>query len=506
MAKITAITKNNDPIFSDISAWHSQNMHSTKIDFNDPKPYEIYAQGKWCGVFQCTGDGAQKFFIKNPPKSITEIAANTSIYRPGPLAAKVDALWKEHETVPYDWGHPLINDVLKETRGLLVFQESVMQIANKVAGYPLAETDEIRRLIMKRSLATGAAQKKKLEELEVGFIAGCVKNGVPKDIAEKAYNTVCAMSGYGFNKSHAVAYAIDSFWCAWLLTYFEPEWIMSYIEAMINSPEKKIKAISEIKRLGYTIAPIDINLSSKDWSVIPGKKIVPSLLSCKGIGDAAVDEVLQKRPYKSIEDLLWNEDGTWKHSKFNKRALEALIKIGAFESLDCVGDDKLFNSYHHMHEVIINNIDAIKKTNKKDPHQGRKAFYEIARSVGRLPEWSRRERVEFQVEVYGNLDVTTLVDPAILNRLVEKEVKSIDIWDEKDIYWFCIQTCTPKKTKNNKNYLDIEVVGLVGKTFRAKVWNWDGKTAIEPYTVMIAEINKNEFGFSASFGKMKELK
>jgi hypothetical protein len=247
MAKITSITKNNDPIFSDISAWHSENMHSTVIDFKDPKPYEVYAEGKWCGVFQCvkndtlvsmsdntqkqikdikigdsvkcysdgkfvnsvvdavydqgvkdcielsfdnnkklvctvdhlimtqrgwvradsivcsdlivadqgfikyvssnfvgrhqvydievrdvhnfiandivvhncTGDGAQKFFIKNAPKSIIDIAALTSIYRPGPLAGKVDVMWKEHETVPFDWGHPLINDVLKETRGCL---------------------------------------------------------------------------------------------------------------------------------------------------------------------------------------------------------------------------------------------------------------------------------------------------------------------------------------------------------------------------------------------------
>lgn len=152
-------------------------------------------------VHNCTGKGAQQLFKKARPKSIIDIAALTSIYRPGPLAAHVDKLWLKHEVEPYDWGHPLINSTLKETRGLLVFQEGVMALVNKVSGFPLSETDEVRRAIMKRSISGGEAAKKKMKELEDSIVAGAVKNGVPEATARKMYETICFMSGYGFNKS-----------------------------------------------------------------------------------------------------------------------------------------------------------------------------------------------------------------------------------------------------------------------------------------------------------------
>lgn len=150
-------------------------------------------------VHNCTGQGAQRLFMKAKPKSIIDIAALTSIYRPGPLAADVDKLWMQHEHEPYDWGHPLINETLKKTRGLLVFQEGVMALANKVAGFPLAETDEVRRAIMKRSISGGEEAKRKTKELEDSIVAGAVKNGVPEPTARKMYTTITAMAGYGFN-------------------------------------------------------------------------------------------------------------------------------------------------------------------------------------------------------------------------------------------------------------------------------------------------------------------
>jgi hypothetical protein len=161
--------------------------------------HSFFANG--IAVHNCTGRGAQQLFMKAKPKSIVDIAALTSIYRPGPLAAKVDDLWLKHACEHYDWGHPLINETLKETRGLLIFQEGVMSLANKVAGFPLEKCDEVRRAIMKRSIAGGEAAKKKTKELEDSIVDGAVKNGVPRNIAEKMYETITWMSGYGFNKS-----------------------------------------------------------------------------------------------------------------------------------------------------------------------------------------------------------------------------------------------------------------------------------------------------------------
>jgi DNA polymerase-3 subunit alpha len=164
-------------------------------------------------VHNCTSNGAQKFFVKTAPKSIIDIAALTSIYRPGPLAADVDKLWLKHEKVPYDWGNDIVNETLKETRGLLVFQESVMALANKVAGFPLEQCDEVRRAIMKRSISGGDAAKQKAQELENDFVSGAMKNGVPEDIAKKAYQTVLWMAGYSFNRCVNNSTLIDTYNC-----------------------------------------------------------------------------------------------------------------------------------------------------------------------------------------------------------------------------------------------------------------------------------------------------
>lgn len=208
MAKVTLIV-DTKPQFEDIKKWHETHLHPSIADFDDPKPYEVYEKGRWCGIFQCTGQGAQRFFVKGKPKSIIDIAALTSVYRPGPLAAGVDKLWLQHEKEPYDWGHPLINETLSDTRSLLVFQEGVMKLANKVAGFPLAETDEVRRAIMKRSISGGEEAKKKMKEMDDAFINGCIKNGIPEPIAKKAYETICWMSGYGFNKCLSLDTEID---------------------------------------------------------------------------------------------------------------------------------------------------------------------------------------------------------------------------------------------------------------------------------------------------------
>ena len=203
---------NPKPTFDLIKAWYEAHMEPSVIDFNDPKPYEVYEKAKWGAIFQCSGQGARKLFEKAKPKSIIDIAALTSIYRPGPLAAHVDKLWLEHEEVPYDWGHPLINETLKETRGLLVFQEGVMALVNKVAGFPMAETDEVRRAIMKRSISGGEAAKLKVKALEDSVVNGAVKNGVPEPIARKMYENICYFSGYGFNRCVTSDTEVDTYY------------------------------------------------------------------------------------------------------------------------------------------------------------------------------------------------------------------------------------------------------------------------------------------------------
>jgi DNA polymerase III alpha subunit len=387
----------------------------------------------------------------------------------------------------------------------VIFQEQVMELAEKVAGFPKDKCDEVRRAIMKRSISGGEAAKKVAQETRDGFVKGCIANGYTDQVANNLYDKILYFAGYAFNRSHAVAYAIDSFWCAWLMTYHEEQWLTAYVESMLGNPDKKSKAFGEIKKLGYTIVPIDINHAGMGWTVLPGKKFMPSLLSCKGVGETAAEEIIASRPYESLEQMLYNEDGSWRPSKFNKKALETLIKVRAFDSLDCVGPDKLFHSYQHMHDVLIEASDDIKKSPKKDPNLGRKTMYELARALGRVEEWSRLELAKLAVEAFGSLDVSALLDPAVLAKLEEKNVRPIDEWDVKGYYWFCIQETIPKKTKAGKNYLIFKAVGPVGKEYKVNAWGWDGVRKFEPLTVVIAEVDRNDFGFSTTLWRCKEL-
>lgn len=191
---------NLHPTFYDVKSWYDKNMSPDAIDFDDPKPYEVYEKAKWCGVFQCTGHGAQRFFTKAKPKSIVDIAALTSIFRPGPLAAKVDKLYLDaKEGKEIDWGDHRINEILKKTKGCVIFQEQVMELAEKCAGFPKAECDEVRRAIMKRSISGGVEAIKKANELRTSFVDGCVKNGYAENVANNLYDKILYFSGYGFN-------------------------------------------------------------------------------------------------------------------------------------------------------------------------------------------------------------------------------------------------------------------------------------------------------------------
>jgi DNA polymerase-3 subunit alpha len=199
MPKPKSIKSYTDPEFADIKQWYNEHMAPSVIDHNDQRVYEnVYHQGKFPGIFQLSSKGAQKFFLQAKPRSIVDIAALTSIYRPGPLAADVDKLWLKPEK--FDWGHPLPNETLKETKNLLIFQEDVMNLAHHVGGFPMEQCDEIRRAIMKRNISAGPELLAKAKKLEDDFVAGAVTKGVPESIARKIYEKILFMAGYGFNR------------------------------------------------------------------------------------------------------------------------------------------------------------------------------------------------------------------------------------------------------------------------------------------------------------------
>lgn len=523
-----------DVEFVDVKAWFDEHMAPDVIDFDDQSVYEyVYHGGRWAGIFQCTSQGAQRLFVKAQPRSIVDIATLTSIYRPGPLAADVDKLYiKAKHGSNYEWPDPRIGEILKATYGCIIFQEQVMELAEKVAGFPKDECDQVRRAIMKRSISGGAAQKKQAQETRTSFVEGCIRNDYTKAVANDLYDKILYFAGYGFNKAHATAYAMDSYFCAWLMTHHEPQWLCAYAESMSTNDKKRGKAFSELRALGYQIVPIDIRHATAYWRILPGKKMMPSLVSCKGVGETAAKELVRlrmvpdddaagtfedsdtletlpdeqpMRPFEDLEELLWDADGKWRPSKFNKKAIEALVNVGAFASLGIIGEGKTFKNYHHMSRVVVDHMSEIKRTLKSDPLVGKKRYYELIRELSNTRAWSRQERMKLTVQHFGSVDVNSLVPVPIAERLATKGIESIDDFDESNIYWFCIADQKARTSKNGKKYLILTALGPAGSRNKMFMWSWDGKLKFEPYTVVLGEVSRNEFGFTTSQRKLRVL-
>lgn len=305
------------------------------------------------------------------------------------------------------------------------------------------------------------------------------------------------------SNSHAVSYAIDSYYCAWLLTYYEEEWLCAYLESMSGTDEKRSKAFAEVKAMGYKIVDIDVNYATKSWTILEGKKFMPSFLSCKGIGEAAVDEIMENRPYHTIEEMLWSPAGEWRHSKFNKRALEGLIAIKAFDSLDCVGPGKTFSNYKQMHEVLINRNGDLKKRTKKNPFVGVENFRKILSETIDMEDWTREELVENSTKFLGSFNPSVLISPSVAQKLESHGIKPIEDLEQSDVCWFIVLDVKEKKTKNNKSYLMLTTTGTGSKQKRLFCWGWNGITQIPRYSVCISEVTIDDFGCKTFASKVK---
>jgi DNA polymerase III alpha subunit len=203
--------------------------------------------------------------------------------------------------------------------------------------------------------------------------------------------------------------------------------------------------------------------------------------------------------------MLWNEDGTWRHSKFNRRALEALVAIRAFDSLECVGFDRTFESYKQMYEILINRNNDIKKWTKKNPVAGMEAFKSALIETVGTGEWTRRELVENSIKYLSSFNPASLVPDYVLEKFEQKKIKPIDEVEASDIYWFVVMAAKQKQTKNGKPYLLLETSGPTGQTKRIFCWGWDGKKELPVYSVCIAEVTVDSFGCKTFMSKVKVL-
>lgn len=500
-----------EPTFADVKKWYDEHIHPSVLDLNDQHVYKhIYHDGNFAGVFQCTKPDTQRFFVDAKPTSIVEIAALTSIYRPGPMGAGVHHKYvkakQDPSTITYP--HPLVKEVLEETQGFLVFQEQAMKLGNVVGGMSLDETDTLRKVVSKKP-APGTPLYEKAIEMEKIFVSGAIKNGLDRELAEGLYEQIKEFAKYSFNKSHAVSYALNSYICAWLLTYYEPEWLCAYIETQINNPKDKATALAELKSFNYGFADIDINTSNIHWGIKDGtNKLIPSIISCKGVGKIAFQEMAAKRPYTSIYDFLWDEEGKWRHSKFNKKNFDVLIKVGAFQSLDCVGEGKLFKNYAHMYRTIIDNWTLIKKKLKKDNFDTQCQKLDDLAAETDEADWTIEEKLTFYKELTGETKLDWIIPPKTQKKLFKKKYAPIDNFPEdksRSLCWFVVEDFEKRKTKNGKPFLKLTVSGISGKEEGLNVWDWDPSIYVNKNTGYRGYVDRNNFGFSCKIDYIVEI-
>jgi len=307
-----------------------QKIDIHQIPLDDKKTYDLISSGYTIGVFQLESSGMRHLAKELKPKKLSDISAMVALYRPGPMDLIPSFLEGKNNPKKIKYIHPDLKEILAETYGVLVYQEQVMQIANKMAGYTMSEADNLR-------MAIGKKKKELMKKEKEKFIAGCIKNGYKKNLAEKIWNFMEKFASYGFNKPHSASYALIAYWTAYLKANFPVEFMTALLTAELSGvagPQREIKmaqAIEECQRMGIAVLPPDINYSFSGFT-IEGGAIRFGLSAIKNVGEAAIESILSTREkegkFVSFKDFLFRVD----LRKVNKKTVESLIAAGAFFS------------------------------------------------------------------------------------------------------------------------------------------------------------------------------
>ncbi|MEO0155520.1 MAG: DNA polymerase III subunit alpha [candidate division WOR-3 bacterium] len=295
------------------------------IDFKDHETYKLLKEGRTIGVFQLESHGMQELLKSMQPECFEDIIAIIALYRPGPMGnvniQKLIENKKNPEKIVYL--HPKLEPILRETYGTILYQEQVMQISSVIAGFSLSEADNLRRAMAKKI-------PELMQEIREKFIKGAEKNGITVETAEKIFNQIAPFAGYGFNKSHATAYAVIAYQTAYLKAHHPLEFMLCSLNSEMNDTDRINILIKDARNFGIEVLPPDINKSFYGF-VKEGKEIRYGLGAIKNLGKPVADAIVKERARGIFRSFL---DFQVRNKGLNKKALESLIKSGAFASLD----------------------------------------------------------------------------------------------------------------------------------------------------------------------------
>ncbi len=364
------------------------------IPMDDETTFDMLCRGDTEGVFQVESSGMTDLVLKLKPRSFREIIPLVALYRPGPLQSGMvdDYVGRKNGTVKTEYLHPTIVDLTEETLGVIVYQDQVLQIAQRMAGYSLGQADLLRR----------AMGKKKPEEMQKQyetFVQGCVGNGIDAAEAGRVFDLILEFAGYGFPKAHSTAYAYITYQTAFLKANHPAEYLASVLTIESANHDRLSRYIAHVREQGIEILPPDVCESDRDFGVVEGA-IRFGLSGIKNVGAGAIEVILEARsadgPFESLFDFADRVDAR----KVNRRVVEALVKCGAFESL------------HSSRASVWASIDtALERaaSRQRDRAVGQESLFGgLAESDGadapklvEAPDWGERERLAYEKELLG---------------------------------------------------------------------------------------------------------
>jgi DNA polymerase-3 subunit alpha len=365
------------------------------ISDDDAKTYELLSHGETTGVFQLESSGMKEYLVKLKPSCFEDLIAMVALYRPGPLGSgMVDSFIKrKHGEEEFNYDFPQLEPILKDTYGVIVYQEQVMLIAQVLGNYSLGGADLLRRAMGKKKAEEMAKQK-------AIFLDGAKQGGLDLKKAEGVFDLMEKFAAYGFNKSHSAAYALVAYHTAYLKAHYPVEFMAALLTEDMENTDKVIKNINEVRAMGIEVLPPDINASDRSFTV-PEGNIRFGLGAVKGVGAAALESILLERkdgPYETLQEFCERVD----LRKVNKKVVEALIKCGAFDSL---------GGKRAQYWAALEDAMEIGQRLQKEQASGQESLFgseEIVsvggHSYGKLPdveEWDEKTLLSYEKEALG---------------------------------------------------------------------------------------------------------
>lgn len=362
-----------------------------KLPLDDPETYALLSKGQTTGVFQLESGGMRDMLRKVKPDRFEEIIALVSLYRPGPMDNIPKYIAVKHGDEEPDYLHPLLKPLLEETYGIMIYQEQVMQAAQELAGYTLGEADLLRRAMGKKIKEAMDAERDK-------FVKGAKEvRGVDPDQANFIFDQIAKFAGYGFNKSHAAAYALIAYWTAWLKTHYPHEFMAASMSLDIHNTDKLAVFKQELDQMGIKLLPPDINRSFSEFTV-EGESVRYTMSALKGVGEKAVETIVQEREgngdYKSLADFLSRLDSR----TMNRRQFEVLSASG---SLDGLHDNRA--QLYTSAEMLVRYAHTL----ASEKERGQAALFGNGGDNASLPrmepipEWDDFDKLRYEYEAIG---------------------------------------------------------------------------------------------------------